>query len=86
MSKIASIYSTDAIFSCQVEKKYDIFINADVLPKCPKIGWTVGSLLNRKYLCYVLTYVTYVIDAIILLVWYEIRSKIIGHSLIIKTN
>ena len=35
-------------------KKYDIFItitilfsNADVWPKCPEIGWTVGSLLKR---------------------------------------
>ena len=37
MSKIASIYSTDAICSCHVEKKYDICINADVLPKYPKI-------------------------------------------------
>ena len=27
-------------------KKYDICINADVLPKCPKIGITVGSLLK----------------------------------------
>ena len=46
--KIASIYSTDAIFSCHVEKKNDICINADVLPKYPKIGITVGSLLNCK--------------------------------------
>ena len=45
VSKIAPIYSTDAIFSCQVEKKYDIF-NADVFPKCRKIGITIGSLLN----------------------------------------
>ena len=29
-------------------KKYDIFINADVLPKCAKIGWTVGSLLKSR--------------------------------------
>ena len=49
VSKIASIYSTDAIFLCQVEKKYDICINADVLPKCLKIGITVGSLLNNSY-------------------------------------
>ena len=45
VSKIAPIYSTDAIFSCQFEKKYDIF-NADVFPKCRKIGITIGSLLN----------------------------------------
>ena len=45
VSKIASIYSTDAIFSCHVEKKYDICINADVLAKYSKIGITVGSLL-----------------------------------------
>ena len=52
VSKIASIYSTDAIISCHVEKKYDICINADVLPKYPKIGITVGSLL--KLICIVL--------------------------------
>ena len=27
-------------------KKYDISTNTDVLPKCPKIGITVGSLLK----------------------------------------
>ena len=47
VSKIASIYSTDAIFSCHVEKKNDIRINADVLSKYPKIGITVGSLLKQ---------------------------------------
>ena len=30
-------------------KKYDIRINANILPKCPKIGITVGSLLNRPW-------------------------------------
>ena len=47
VSKIASIYSPDAIFLCHAEKKYDIGINADVLPKYSKIGLTVGSLLKR---------------------------------------
>ena len=31
-------------------KKYDMCINADVLPKYPKIGITVGSLLNCRNL------------------------------------
>ena len=29
-------------------KKYDISTNMDVLPKCPKIGISVGSLLKTK--------------------------------------
>ena len=35
-------------------KKYDVCINADVLPKCPKIGITVGSLLKIRTSIYVL--------------------------------
>ena len=31
-----------------LKKKYGIYINADLLAKCPKIGITVGSLLNKE--------------------------------------
>ena len=50
MSKIASIYSTDhdAIFLCQVEKNMTYALMRIVLPKCPKIGITVASLLKLQ--------------------------------------